>query len=88
MVISATPSRAALAELISREPDPALAAELAENCQRLLDALDDGVLREVALAKMEGRTNEEIANLLDTSVPSVERKLAGCREILKQWLGS
>src|SRR5262249_39825490 len=45
-------------EVISREPDPALAAEVAENCRRLLDALGDGVLRTVALAKMEGETNK------------------------------
>jgi RNA polymerase sigma factor (sigma-70 family) len=73
-------------EVISGDPDPAQAAELAENCQRLLDALGEGKLRAVAVAKMEGRTNEEIAELLDTSVPSVERKLRGCREILEKWL--
>jgi RNA polymerase sigma factor (sigma-70 family) len=78
----------AFAELISREPDPALAAELAENCRRLLDALGDGVLRAVALAKMEGRTNEEIAKLIGKSPASVERKLAGCREILEKWMES
>jgi RNA polymerase sigma factor (sigma-70 family) len=77
-----------LAELISREPDPALAAELAENCRRLLDKLREPVLRTVALAKMEGHTNEEIAGLIGKSVVSVERKLARCRAILEQLLGS
>ena len=53
-------------EVRSREPDPAFAAEVAENCQRLLDALGEGKLRAVAVARMEGHTNEEIARLLDT----------------------
>jgi DNA-directed RNA polymerase specialized sigma24 family protein len=68
-------------ELISKEPDPALAARLAEECQRLLDALGDEQLRQVALAKMEGRTNEEVAAALDRSVGAVERKLRLIRGI-------
>ena len=78
----------AFAEMISREPDPALAAEVAENCQRLLDALGDEVLRTVALAKMEGETNKAIAARLGVSEITIERKLAGCREILKPLLES
>ena len=74
------------AEMISREPDPALAAELAENCRRLLDALGEGVLRTVALAKMEGETNKAIAARLGVAEITIERKLAGCREILKECL--
>jgi DNA-directed RNA polymerase specialized sigma24 family protein len=77
---------AAFAGLISREPDPALAAQVAEGCRRLLDALGDGVLRAVAVAKMEGETNEGIAARLGVSVATVERKLRGCRQILEQHL--
>ena len=76
------------AELISREPDPALAAEVAENCRRLLDALGDGVLRQIAVAKMEGETNKAIAEKLGVAEGTIERKLAGCRLILKKCLGS
>jgi DNA-directed RNA polymerase specialized sigma24 family protein len=76
------------AEMISREPDPALAAEVAENCRRLLDALGEGVLREIALAKMEGETNKAIAARLGVAEITVERKLAGCRAILEQCLES
>ena len=75
------------AELISREPDPALAAEVAENCQRLLDALGDGMLRAIAVAKMEGETNKAIAARLGVCEGTIERKLAGCRKILEKWLG-
>jgi RNA polymerase sigma factor (sigma-70 family) len=74
------------AEVISREPDPALAAEVAENCRRLLDALGDEVSRTVVLAKMEGETNRAIAARLGVSEITIERKLAGCREILEKFL--
>jgi DNA-directed RNA polymerase specialized sigma24 family protein len=68
-------------ELIGREPDPALVAEVTEECQRLLDALSNEELRRVALAKMEGQTNEEIAESLGRSVDAVERKLRLIRGI-------
>jgi DNA-directed RNA polymerase specialized sigma24 family protein len=76
----------AFAELISHDPGPALAAEVAENCRRLLDALGDGVLRAVAVAKMEGETNGAIAVRLGVSQATVERKLRGCRGILEKCL--
>ena len=47
--------------VINREPDPALVAEMAESCRRLLEILPDPVLRDIAVWKMEGYTNEEIA---------------------------
>jgi DNA-directed RNA polymerase specialized sigma24 family protein len=56
------------------EPDAALAALLAEECQRLLSLLDNR-LQHLALLKMEGYTNEEIAARLDCGVRTVERKL-------------
>src|SRR5262245_52565771 len=43
-----------LEQIIGREPTPAFAAEVAEQCQRLLDRLGDDELRAVALWKMEG----------------------------------
>jgi DNA-directed RNA polymerase specialized sigma24 family protein len=71
----------AFAEMISREPDPAFAAEVAEQCQRLLGALSDPALRQVALAKMAGHTNEEVAGLRGVSLPTVERKLQRIRSV-------
>lgn len=64
------------------EPDPAEAALLAEECQHLLDLLADEQLRAVALWKMEGYRNDEIALKINRSVASVERKLKRIRE---QW---
>src|SRR5262249_41654574 len=52
---------ALLAELIGGEPDPALDAEVADECRRLLGLLGDPELKQVALWKMEGDTHAEIA---------------------------
>jgi DNA-directed RNA polymerase specialized sigma24 family protein len=82
--VSAPPAAAAeegplFAALIGKEPDPAFAAEVAEECRRLLSRLGDATLRSVALWKMEGYTNQEIAAELKLAVPTVERKLARIR---------
>ncbi len=47
----------------------------------MLDALNDDVLRSIAVAKMEGRTNAEIAGRLEISLPTIERKLQRIRRI-------
>jgi RNA polymerase sigma factor (sigma-70 family) len=65
----------AVDQFLSREPPPELAAELAEECQRLLDGLGDPQLKSIALWKVEGLTNEEIARRLGCVERSVERKL-------------
>jgi RNA polymerase sigma factor (sigma-70 family) len=57
------------------EPSPEFAAELADNCQRLLALLPQGELRGIALLKMDGLTNEEIARQLNISGRTVERRL-------------
>jgi RNA polymerase sigma factor (sigma-70 family) len=64
-----------LNQAAATDPTPEFAAELAENCQRLLDLLGDNDLRAVALRKMEGWTTEEIAAHLDCAPRTVERKL-------------
>jgi RNA polymerase sigma factor (sigma-70 family) len=68
-------------KIAGREPTPEEAAQVAEQCRRLLDILADETLRTVAVAKMEGCTNEEIAKRLKCSVPTVERKLNRIRKI-------
>jgi len=73
-----------LAAVAAAGPSPEEAAEVAETCARLLGLLDDGQLRQVAIWKMEGYSNEEIAGKLNRSVPTVERRLAGIRTIWEQ----
>jgi DNA-directed RNA polymerase specialized sigma24 family protein len=69
----------ALAHVIGPEPSPAFAFEVAEECGRLLDCLGDERLRAIALWKLEGFTNEEVAARLGCSLPTVERKLRRIR---------
>jgi ECF sigma factor len=57
------------------EPTPAFAAQVAEECGRLLGLLPDPELRLVAQWKMEGYNNDEIAGKLGYAVRSIERKL-------------
>jgi DNA-directed RNA polymerase specialized sigma24 family protein len=70
-----------LGEILSREPSPAFAAQVAEECQRLLQRLEDSELVSVAVWKMEGFSNDEIAARLRCVPRSVERKLRLIREI-------
>src|SRR5262245_12923403 len=51
----------ALEEIISREPTPEFAAQVAEECQALLNRLGDPALQSIALWKMEGYSTEQIA---------------------------
>ena len=67
-------------EPFSAEPDPALAAEVAEQLGRLLGLLPDVVMRSLAVQKLEGHTNEEIATRLGCSRATVERRLALIRK--------
>ena len=64
-----------LEQVVDSEPTPEFAAQVAEQCQRLLDRLGDDSLRAVALRKLEGYTNEEVADLLGCAPRTVERKL-------------
>jgi DNA-directed RNA polymerase specialized sigma24 family protein len=68
-------------QVLGREPTPEFALQVAEECRRLLDRLGDEGLRAVALAKMEGYTNEEIAARLGCVPRTVERKLRMIRRL-------
>ncbi len=63
---------------------PDFAAEAAEECRRLLDALGDDELRAVALWKLEGCTNPEIAARLGCAPATVERRLRLIRAVWEQ----
>lgn len=69
---------------IGREPSPDFTAEVAEESRRLLAALGNDQLSQLAVWKMEGYTNAEIAVKIGRSIPTVERKLAGIR---RAWTG-
>jgi DNA-directed RNA polymerase specialized sigma24 family protein len=71
-------------QLLGREPNPAFAAEVAEEYRRLLERLGNDELRSIALWKMEGYTNEEIAAKLGCVPRTVERKLAVIRGLWQE----
>ena len=64
-----------VALIAAQEPTPDFAVQVAEEYERLLSSLGDVTLRQVAQWKMEGYTNDEIAQRLGRSTRSVERKL-------------
>jgi RNA polymerase sigma factor (sigma-70 family) len=70
-----------LEEILGREPTPEFAAQVAEQCQRLLDRLGHEDLRTIALRKMENYTIEEIASQLGCVPRTIRRRLQRIRSI-------
>ena len=65
------------------DPTPEEAAILAEEVENLLGRLRDPALRQLAVWKLEGYTNAEIAERQGCSLPTIERRLAIIRRLLK-----
>jgi DNA-directed RNA polymerase specialized sigma24 family protein len=74
-------------QVLDREPNPELACQMAERCRNLLERLSPE-LQSVALWKMEGFTNAEIATKLGCVVGTVERKLRIIRAIWAKEIAS
>lgn len=73
-----------LDQFAGREPTPAFAAEVAEECRLLLGRLDDAELQAIAVWKMEGETVPEIAARLGCAPSTVERRLRLIRQIWEE----
>jgi RNA polymerase sigma factor (sigma-70 family) len=73
-------SRLELDGIKDRGPTPLEAALLNEAIEQRLNALDNSELRALALKKLEGWTNAEIAASIGRTERSVERKLKMIRE--------
>ncbi len=69
-----------------QNPDnaPEYAMVVAESLAAMLESLSSDELREIAMAKLEGCSNQEIAERIDYSVPTVERRLRLIRSELKE----
>lgn len=72
-----------LGQLASSEPNPQLAVMMQDALSHMLACLGDEELRRIAMAKLRGRSNEEIAAEVQRSVPTIERRL---RLIRQAWL--
>jgi DNA-directed RNA polymerase specialized sigma24 family protein len=72
-----------LQQIVSVEPTPEIATQLVEEAEHLLGRLPNKELVELALLKMEGYTNAEIAERWQKAERTVERKLNVIRQL---WL--
>ena len=74
-----------LEQLVGDGPSPEFVAMVAEQYRRLLEALGDETLRRIALRRMEGYSNEEIAAELGCALRTVANKL---KIIRLKWEGA
>lgn len=72
-------------QVVGTNPSPEFANHVIDQCGHLLQQLGDATLERIAIARLEGFTNAEIAEQLKVRVRTVERKLRIIREI---WSGS
>ena len=77
-----------LAQIVGNEPTPEFAAQVTEEMERLLQSLSSSELRSVAVWKMDGYSNAEIAQKLNCVERSVERKLNLIRNRWSREVGS
>jgi RNA polymerase sigma factor (sigma-70 family) len=75
---------AGIEQVLAAGPTPALAAQVADEVRRLLGMLPKEEVRAVALLKLEGYTNAEIADRLGCAEATVERRLRLIRSVWKQ----
>lgn len=68
-----------LGEIADEQQPPDIAAMMADECQRLLDLLDDTFLVDVALLKLDGWTNEEIGTKTNFTRRTIQRALNAIR---------
>lgn len=64
-----------LTQIIGKEPTPEFAAMMADECRRLLDLLSEPRFVSLAIAKMQGYRNREIAEQRGDCLRTVEREL-------------
>ena len=76
-----TPAAAGFDRFAGASSTPDFIAQLAQELRRQIEKLSDDVLQQVARFKMEGYTNDEIAETLGTTTRTVERKLHRIREL-------
>ncbi|CAN5302496.1 ECF-type sigma factor [soil metagenome] len=59
----------------SREPTPEFAAEFVDTCEHLYQSLNDPTLQQVVTLRLEGYTDSDVANRLNCSRRTVQRRL-------------
>ena len=74
------PATEDMGAIVAQQPSPEFALEVAEQMERLVGKFGDPVLQAIAVRKLEGLTNQEIADELSLSVRTVIRKLNRIRQ--------
>lgn len=69
-----------LSSLASQDPPPDVVVGLSETLNQLLGGLPDKEIRTIAIRRLEGCTNEEIAAELNRSLTTIERRMRLIRE--------
>lgn len=67
-------------ELAGEGPTPEMAAMVTDEFRRLFGLLNDPVVSAVVMMKLEGHTNQQVADIMEVSVATVERKLQLARK--------
>jgi len=86
--LGALEKQTAINEVLSRDPTPEFLTQLDEQFTRLLALLRDNTLRDIVRWKLEGQTNQWIAESLGVSVHTVGRKVRVIRLAWAQELNS
>ena len=74
--------------VLGKEPSPELSLQVADELEHLLGLLDDDRTRAIAVRKLEGQSNQQIADELPCALRTVERKLGLIRNLWKDSLRS
>lgn len=69
---------------VCKEPTPAIEVEMKENINSAIEGLQLADLKQIALLKLDGYTNQEIATQLNRGLSTIERKLRTIRGIWSQ----
>lgn len=77
-------TRPGISDIVGSDPSPEFVDDVIAHCEELLATLGEGgSLREIAIRKLEGFTNQEIADDLEVNLRTVDRKLRMIRDILQ-----
>ena len=73
----------AIANIAGSSPDPESEFFGVESMEELVKSLDDELLESILILRLDGHTNKEIAELVGTSLATVERKMSRIRGVWK-----
>ena len=81
-----TTENAPILQVIGDEPSPDMVVMMQESIEQLFSLLGGGQLRDLAVAKLEGYSNAELARRFECSERTIERRLHLIREKFQQEL--